>query len=31
MAASIDEEDIDKFTDAIKEYDTITKLVRFVY
>ncbi|GJS04180.1 alpha-soluble NSF attachment protein-like protein [Tanacetum coccineum] len=26
MAASIDEEDVDKFTDAIKEYDTITKL-----
>lgn len=26
LAASIDEEDVEKFTDAIKEFDSITKL-----
>lgn len=30
LAASIDEEDVEKFTDAIKEFDSITKLVIFL-
>lgn len=27
LAASVDEEDVAKFTDAVKEFDSMTKLV----
>lgn len=28
LAAALDEEDIAKFTDAVKEYDSMTQLVK---
>ena len=30
IAASIDEEDVAKFTDVVKEFDSMTPLVRFL-
>lgn len=30
LAASIDEEDVDRFTNAIKEFDSMTRLVCFL-
>lgn len=30
LAASVDEEDVAKFTDAVKEFDSMTKLVCWV-